>query len=326
MDRDTWFLNKANQVIELLPDNARSLLSPLRVRSEPRQIQQATLVLFTCQLYRGGWSPDDIAHHWANSGILPADQRTVLEGVVIPARAIFLSCRLSFHRHWNIKQIAFDFLIYNCAHALRAGVPKELLTDDLRTTWLLQTLEGQATVLQEAAMLLNPGVNPPTNLGENDANLAGVFEEMSQNEEVTRLVDLRMNGLRVELKERSDIAGPVRLVHTAAVIHKAIGQSADESEIVEGVRKATREATETIGRWTRTLLPGEVELLRPPEAQTLLLEECVRLTPSVKTGPGGEGATLPDSFHGDFLVPDCVADMAFADGGRFSHNSIGCAS
>src|SRR5262245_10154854 len=135
-ERDAWFAEKANQVLARLPANTTTLLSRFRVRTERRQIEHALLALFAGLLYRRGWSPDEIAAHWAACGaFVDADRRTLLDDLVVPVRSLFLTCQLPFRRYWNISPAAGDFLIYHCASCLRAELPRQTLIDDLQTLW-----------------------------------------------------------------------------------------------------------------------------------------------------------------------------------------------
>ena len=49
MNRETWFLNKANLLLDLLPPNARALLSRLESRAEPRQIEHVGIRRQDCR-------------------------------------------------------------------------------------------------------------------------------------------------------------------------------------------------------------------------------------------------------------------------------------
>jgi len=147
--------------------------------------------------------------------------------------------------------------------------------------------------------------------------------KVSDDEPFRQIVESWISRLRLEVKERPDLEASVRLKCAATAIHEGIAHPHDEPAIAQNVRDTVTEFNEAFTTWALTLLPGEMDLLLPPKSEVLLLEECIRLTPVLKSGVGGEGETLPDFCNGQFRVSEWVTDMAFSNGGRFSHNSIG---
>ena len=285
-ERDVWFLEKANQLLERLPANANAVLSRVHGKIGPHPIERALLVLYTCNLYREGWSPDRLAKHWTVCGVFgDAAQTEVLHNVVVPARLLFLSCGLPLHRYWRVGETASDFLIYRCASCIGAGIPRKVLVDDLRTTWAFETAEGINTVLDEAALLANS--NLVFEAYSDDALVASVIVELSNCKTVREEVETSIKDLRIELKERADIERFARVFYTTSSIYKSAGKLCGEPILAQKVRDTLRDIPELFRDRLRQLLPGEVDLLHDPESQLLLLEECIRLTPVTKSGAEG---------------------------------------
>ena len=282
--RDAWFLGKARELLERLPDASRDFLSRFKTTGEPPEIEHALYVLNTCSRYYSGAAPDAIAKGWAAHRVVvdASAADAILDDLVRPARVLFLSCALPFHRYWDIRAISTDFLIYFMSRGVRAGAARQTLVDDVYERWFTDSAELAARLFDEAELIAT-GNGPPVSFYDNDHPHAGTIAALMNDAGVSGYVTAQMAAHSPELKDRPDLLSGVRFTHTAVALHQTADGSTDP-EAAQAVRQAAQQLVGAAVQWVKTLLPGEVTLIRAPDPDIHLLEECIRRTPLLK-GP-----------------------------------------
>lgn len=320
MDRYAWFVEKSNEVVDLLPTASRELLSGFNPLPNEPVVAHATLVSFVCHLYAKGMSPDLIAEHLGRSFFrdLKVVQSTILRKIVLPACERYRTCDLRVASYWDAERNFYDLFSFYLNQRLREVGNIEQQKTELSSLWLLSDDNLKDEVLELASP--NP-TDADFNLVENPPNdfVGNTISEILDSEGFQTLVEKRLAAHDPELFHRPYLLRFARFMTITDIIRQLPFDDLLSNLIVSRIEQARQNVSEPI----MGLSVSETELLIPADPEHLFIRECLAKLPRIMTiDPLGTNA-LPDEIDGRVDFPLWIQDWVYYGGARFFHQSIG---
>ncbi len=320
MTRYDWYVRKATEMVELLPEATQKLLKEFNPLPNEPKVPQATLIALICSRYMDTYSSDWIAEHLAGSFFFDRsiEQTTILEEVVLPVCELYRRNDLPFDNYWDASEIYLELLDFYIHCRMRSPGEITELRAELSSHWLLMADDLKDEIIATAR--LDPSdidlsliKDPP------DGVVGDAIRKVLSSSRIQEFIEQNLALYHPRMFKRPDLLRIARfMVTTDTIRHLSFDQSVSDV-LLPRIEQARRK----VGEAVMALSGAEMSLLVPADAERVLMERCVAQKRKLLSITEIGADALPDKINGRQSIPSRLHEYVFQIDGRLLRQSVG---